>query len=114
MMKEEGLTAFVPKRAKFSLYLEKITPEVDNIISQDFCAKQPYKKLLTHITKFALPDGKLYLSAMIDCFNGMVIGLTIGSRPNANQVNTTLDRVIAKLPDGCYPTVHLDRGYHYR
>ena len=71
-------------------------------------------KLLTDITEFALPNGKLYLSAMIDCFDGMVIGWTIGSRPNADLVNTMLDGVIAELPDGCYPTVHSDRGCHYR
>lgn len=52
--------------------------------------------------------------AMIDCFDGMVVGWTIGSRPNANLVNTMLDGVIADLPDGCHPTVHSDRGCHYR
>ena len=114
MMKEEGLAALAPKRAKYSSYLGKITPEVDNIISRDFHAKQPYEKLLTDITEFALPDGKLYLSAMIDCFDGMVIGWTIGPRPNADLVNTMWDWVIAALPDGCYPTVHSDRGCHYR
>ena len=114
IMKEEGLAVFVPKRAKYSSYLGEITPEVDNIISRDFHAKQPYEKLLTDVTEFALPDGKLYLSAMIDCFDGMVIGWTIGSHPNAELVNTMLDGVIAELPDGCYPTVHSDRGCHYR
>ena len=114
IMKEEGLAVSVPKRAKYSSYLGEITPEVDNIVSRDFHAKQPYEKLLTDITEFALPDGKLYLSAMIDCFDGMVVGWTIGSRPNAALVNSMLDEVIAKLPDGCHPTVHSDRGCHYR
>ena len=58
-MKEEGLAVSVPKRAKYSSYLGEITPEVDNIVSRDFHAKQPYEKLLTDITEFALPDGKL-------------------------------------------------------
>ena len=114
IMKEEGLAVFVPKRAKYSSYLGEITPEVDNIISRDFHANQPYEKLLTDITEFALPDGKLYLSAMVDCFDGMVIGWRIGSRPNADLVNTMLDEVISDLPDGCHPTVHSDRGCHYR
>ena len=114
MMKEEGLAALVPKRAKYSSYLGEVTPEVYNMISRDSYAKQPYKKLLTDITEFTLPKGKLYLSAMIDCFDGMVIGWTSGPRPNADLVNTMLDEVIAALPDGCYPTVHSDRGCHYR
>ena len=114
MMREKGLDAFVPKRAKYSSYLGEITSEVDNIISRDFHAKQPYEKLLTDIAEFTLSEGKLYLSAMIDCFDGMVIGWTSGPRPNADLVNTMWDGVIAALPDGCYPTVHSDRGCHYR
>lgn len=116
IIKEERLAVFVPKRAKYSSYLGEITPEVDNIISRNFYAKQPYEKLLTDITQFALPDGKLYLSAMIDCFDGMVVGWKIGSRPNPNAdlVNIMLDGVISDLPDGCHPTVHSDRGCHYR
>ena len=114
MMKEKGLAALVPKRAKYSLYLGEITSEVDHMISHDFHAKQPYEKLLTNIAEFTLPDGKLYLSAMIDCFDGMVTGWMIGPRPSADLVNTMLDRVIAELPDSCYPTVHSERGRHYR
>lgn len=87
---------------------------MDNIVSHDFYAKQPYEKLLTDIAEFTLPDGKLYLFAMIDCFDGMVIGWTIGPRPNADLVNTMLDEMIAELLDGCYPTVHSDSGCHYR
>lgn len=44
------------------------------MISRDFHAKQPYEKLLTDITEFTLPDGKLYLSAMIDCLMGWLWG----------------------------------------
>ena len=43
----------------------------------------------------------------------LLVGWTIGSRPNADLINT-MDGVIAELPDGCYPTVHSDRGCHYR
>lgn len=114
IMKEEGLAVFVPKRAKYSSYLGEITPEEDNVISRHFHAKQPYEKLLTDITEFTLPDGKFYLSAMVDCFDRIVVGWTIGSRPNADLVNTMLDGVIANLPDGCHPTVHSDRGCHYQ
>ena len=113
-MNEEGLDALVPKRAKHSSYLVEITQKADNIISRESHAKQPYEKLLTDIMEFTFPDGKLYLSAVLDCFDGMVIGWTIGLRPNADLVNTMLDGVIAALPDGCYPMVHSDRGCHYQ
>lgn len=114
IMKEEELTVLLSKKRKYSSYLGEITPEVENIVSRDFHADQPYEKLLTDITEFAIPSGKLYLSAMIDCFDGKVAGWTTGTRPNADLVNTMLDQVIANLPEGCHPVVHSDRGCHYR
>lgn len=113
-MKEENLVVLKHKLKNYNSYLGEITPEVDNVIQRDFHADHPYEKLLTDITEFALPDGKLYLSAIIDCFDGMVVGWTIGKSPNAELANSMLDGVIANLPEGCYPTVHSDRGCHYR
>ena len=43
-----------------------------------------------------------------------VVGWSIGSHLNADLVNTVLDEVIANLPDGCHPTVHLGRWFYYR
>ena len=114
IMKEENLVAVIPKQRKYSSYLGEITPEVENVISRNFHADRPYEKLLTDITEFSLSTGKLYLSAMIDCFDGMVVGWTIGSRPNADLVNSMLDKVIADLPKDCCPIIYSDRGCHYR
>ena len=114
IMKEEKLAVFLSQKRKYSSYLGEITPEAENIILRDFHANQPYEKLLTDITEFAIPNGKLYLSAMIDCFDGMVVGWTTGTRPNADLVNAMLDQVIADLPEGCHPIIHTDRGCHYR
>ena len=114
IMKEENLAAIIPKQKRYSSYLGEITPEAENIIPRNFHANQPYEKLLTDITEFGLPSGKTYLSAMIGCFDGMVVGRTIGSHPNADLVNTMLDQVIADLPGECYPMIHSDRGCHYR
>ena len=36
----------------------------------------------------------VYLSPMIDCFDGMVVSWSIGTRPNAELVNTTLDAAV--------------------
>ena len=63
--------------------------------------------------KFQISAGKVYLSPMIDCFDGLVISWTIGTRPDAVLVNTMLDAAIetvAKSHDR--PVVHFDRGAH--
>ena len=48
--------------------------EVENMILHDFHSNQPYEKLWADITVFSLSNGKLYLSAIIDCFDEMVVG----------------------------------------
>ena len=53
-----------------------------------------HKKLITDITEFALPDGQLYLSAIVDCFDEMVIGWKIGSRPKDDLVSIMLDETV--------------------
>ena len=52
---------------------------------------------------------------MIDCFDGLVVSWTIGTRPDAELVNTMLDAAIAVVAE-CEkrPVIHSDRGAHYR
>ena len=114
IMQEEDLVALTPKQKKYNSYLGEITPEVENIISRDFHADRPDEKWLTDITEFALPCGKLYLSPIIDCFDGLVVSWTVGPSPNAALVNTMLDQAVANLPEGRHPIIHSDRGCHYR
>jgi transposase InsO family protein len=44
---------------------------------------------------------------MIDCFDGMVVSWSIGTRPNAELVNTMLDAAVEKITaSGDRPVVH--------
>ena len=88
VIKEEKRVASAPKRAKNCSYLGENIPKVENIILRNLRADRLYEKLLTDITELALPNVKLYLSAMVDCFDGMVVGWTIVSRPDTYLVNT--------------------------
>ena len=93
----------------------EISPEPDNMLNRDFSAAAPNEKWLTDITEFQIPAGKVYLSPMIDCFDGMVVSWSIGTRPNAELVNTMLDAAIDQVATiGARPVVHSDRGGHYR
>jgi transposase InsO family protein len=70
---------------------------------------------LTDISEFQIPAGKVYLSPIIDCFDGLVVSWTIGTRPDADLVNTMFDAAIEKVANNkIRPVVHSDRGAHYR
>jgi len=113
-MKEENHTVPYRKRRNYSSYKGEITPAVENVINRDFHADAPNKKWLTDLTEFQIPAGKVYLSPIIDCFDGMVVSWAIGTSPDAELVNTMLDGAISSLSDTDHPIVHSDRGSHYR
>ena len=114
IMKEENLIVRAIRQRKYSSYLGEISPAVPNEIQRDFHADKPNKKWLTDITEFKIGEGKVYLSPIIDCFDGMPITWTVGTSPNAELVNTTLDNAIVLLKENEHPIVHSDRGCHYR
>lgn len=114
LMKDEGLCVKVRKRRRYSSYKGEITPAVPNLLKRDFHASQPNTKWLTDITEFDIPAGKVYLSPIIDCFDGMPVVWTIGTSPSAELVNTMLDNAIQKLHENEHPIIHSDRGCHYR
>ena len=115
LMKQECLVAATSKRRRYGSYMGEISPAPENLLNRDFSAGAPNEKWLTDITEFQIPAGKVYLSPMIDCFDGMVVSWSIGTRPNADLVNTMLDAAIEKVAaSGERPVVRSDRGGHYR
>ena len=114
LMKEEELVVHAVKRKKYSSYQGEISPAVENVVARDFHADHPNEKWLTDITEFHIPAGNVYLSPLIDCFDGMPVSWTIGTSPDAELVNTMLDEGIKTLSGEERPLVHSDRGAHYR
>ena len=102
------------KALKYGIYRHLPTYEkiIRNLVS--FSAKKPNEKWLTDITEFHIPAGKIYLSPIIDCFDGMVVSWTIGTSPNSKLANTMLQKAIEQLDPSEHPLVHSDRGCHYR
>ena len=56
----------------------------------------------------------MYLSPVIDCFDGMPVAWSIGTRPTAALANGSLLRAVGRMGEGARPVVHSDRGCHYR
>ena len=114
IMREELLFVKTKKTRKYNSYQGEISSAVENIIDRNFSASKPNEKWLTDITEFALPAGKVYLSPIVDCFDGLLVTWSIGTSPDASLVNTMLDNAIQLLAPDEKPIVHSDRGAHYR
>jgi putative transposase len=115
LMKQVNLVAATPKRRRYRSYLGEISPAPENLINRNFRSAAPNQKWVTDITEFQIPAGKVYLSPIIDCFDGLVVSWSLSTTPDAELVNTMLDTAIETVADGPdRPIVHPDRGAHYR
>ena len=112
-MAEAGIKILF-KRKRFQAYQGEITPAPDNLVARNFHADRPNEKWLTDITEFSIPAGKVYLSPIIDCFDGFVVSWTIAMQPTAEMANTMLDKAACSLQEDEHPIIHSDRGGHYR
>ena len=114
LMRQESLSV-ATKRRRYGSYQGEIGAAPENLINRDFRATAPNKKWLTDITEFQIPAGKVYLSPVIDCFDGLVVSWSIGTSPDAELVNTMLDAAVETVVDSIdRPVVYSDRGAHYR
>ena len=52
--------------------------------------------------EFAIPAGKVYLSPIVDCFDGFIPAWTIGTSPNADLVNDMLLKAVSTLKNNTY------------
>ena len=47
------------------------------MIRRNFTAAAPNQKWLTDITQVPCADGTLYIAAILDCYNGEIVGLAM-------------------------------------
>ena len=97
IMRDEKLKVVCVSLRRYSSYEGEISPAAPNLVARNFHAEAPNQLIVTDITEFHIPAGKIYLSPAIDCFDGMPIAWTIGKSPTAELTNTMLDSVISQL-----------------
>ncbi len=85
----------------------------DDLLKRDFSASEPLKKCVTDITEIKARDGKLYVSAIFDCFDSAVLGLAMDTNMKADLCQRALDNAAAAYPGLRGAIVHSDRGSQY-
>ena len=71
-------------------------------------------KWVTDVTKFSVDGKKLYLSPLMDLFNGEIVAYATSTRPLLNMVGTMLSKAFARLGPNDRPILHSDQGRQYR
>ncbi|MGP4059278.1 IS3 family transposase [Halobacillus sp. H74] len=113
LMKELGLQCHV-RMKKYKSYKGRVGKVADNLLNREFNAEKPHQKWVTDITEFKLFGEKLYLSPILDLFNGEIITYTIGSRPTYSLVGEMLEKGLEHLNESDKLLMHSDQGWHYQ
>lgn len=113
LMKVMGLKCLV-RMKKYRSYKGTVGKIAPNILDRNFTAVKPNEKWVTDITEFKLFGEKLYLSPVLDLYNGEIITYTIGSRPTYALVSTMLEQAFGRLEGDENLLIHSDQGWHYQ
>ena len=113
LMKESGLKCMV-RMKKYRSYRGEVGKIAPNLLARDFHAERPNQKWVTDVTEFSLFGSKLYLSPVLDLYNGEIISYAISERANYRQVDEMLDKAFSRLPDSSGLILHSDQGWQYQ
>ena len=113
LMKQLGLKCMV-RIKKYRSYRGQVGRVAPNLINRDFHANKPNQKWTTDVTEFSLFGKKVYLSPILDMYNGEIISYTISERPSLEPVLKMIDHAFAKLPEKNSLILHSDQGWQYQ
>lgn len=85
----------------------------DDLIKRDFTSGAPLEKCVTDITEVPCADGKLYISAIFDCFDAACLGIAIDTNMRASLCVRTLRSACLAYPGMRGSVIHSDRGSQY-
>lgn len=113
LMSETGLKCEI-RKVRYRSYRGEAGKAAPNIINRDFAADAPNRKWTTDVTQINVGGTKLYLSPILDMFNGEVVSYNISRSPNLEQVRDMLDKAFAKFDSLEGLVMHSDQGWQYR
>ena len=76
VMEETGLSHRPKHRPNGITKADREARKSEDLLKRDFNSSKPLKKCITDITEIKAKDGKLYVSAIFDCFDAAVLGMT--------------------------------------
>lgn len=91
---------------------DKAAQKSDNLLKRDFTADTPNQKTVTDITEWTAADGKVYQSAVFDCFDNACLGISLGDDMKTQLCVETFAQAAFRF-DLRGAVSHSDRGSQY-
>lgn len=113
LMQSLGLKSVVRPK-KYRSYRGQVGRAAPNLLDRQFEADQPHQKWVTDVTEFKVGGQKLYLSPVMDLYNGEIVAYETSKRPVFGLVTGMLKKAFSRLANTSRPMLHSDQGWQYR
>jgi len=113
LMAEEGLKSVVRPK-KYRSYRGTVGKIAPNLLERIFTAQRPNQSWVTDVTEFKVGPHKLYLSPVMDLYNGEIVAYEITRRPSYDLVGNMLDKALGCLGENPKLVLHSDQGWQYQ
>ena len=113
LMKILGLKSVI-RIKKYKSYKGELGKIAPNVLNRNFKAISPNQKWATDITEFNVLGKKLYLSPIIDLFNGEIISYELSERANFDQIIAMLKKSFKRITNQTNLILHSDQGWQYQ
>ncbi len=98
-MSEIGLTHRPKRKPNGITKADRNARKSDDLLKRDFYSDKPLEKCVTDITEIKAMDGKLYVSAIFDCFDSAVLGLAMDDNMRETLCEHTLNNAMLAYPE---------------
>jgi transposase InsO family protein len=128
LMHELGIFGIQGKNGKYHSYKndngeEKVNLLLEKEIDEDnhrttfkrhFETSKPNEKWTTDVSEFRHKDGKLYLSPILDMYDGSIIAYDLSIHPDFNQTKRMIDKAFEQYDNLEGLIFHSDQGWQYQ
>ena len=111
LMDELGLKCEV-RKVRYRSYKGDVGKTAPNVINRDFSADRPLQKVTTDVTQINIGGSKIYLSPVLDMFNGEILSYVISESPNLKMVMDMLNQLYDEVGSTEGMLMHSDQGWH--
>lgn len=113
LMSQLNLTCRI-RRKRYKSYKGTVGKVAENILKREFTKNKPNTKWVTDVTEFNVRGNKLYLSPILDLFNGEIISYSVSTKPHYKMIDEMLKKALENKKMMERPVLHSDQGWQYQ
>lgn len=113
LMQVQGLKSLVRPK-KYRAYRGPVNAQAPHLLRRIRLELALQQKWVTDVTEFNVRGSKLYLSPVMDLYNGEIVAYEMRDKPDFQLVGNMLKKALGKLKGQTAPVLHSDQGWQYQ